>query len=378
MGRIIRHVSAAVIQIFDVGDYDEQIRRAAESLKQGGVVVLPTETVYGAAAILNHADGLSRLRRLPPAAEPKPLVIHLSRREDATGYLGPVGELPQRMMKKLWPGPVAMIFEVPAERRQEVAATVGVPASEIYDGSTITLRCPDHIVASDVLREAGRPIVIRKSAGGGNSSSAKVAEEWLGSIDLILDAGPTRYSKPSTIVKVSDDRYEIVRSGVYDQRIIEKLLRTTVLFVCSGNTCRSPMAEAIARSVLAQKLGVDEEDLEKKGVSVLSAGSFAMPGARATPAAVEALKEKGTDLSGHRSRPLSVELIHQADVIYTMGRSHGQAVMALVPSAADKVVPLSPDGDIDDPIGGDVSLYQSLAGQLKILIEQRLTERPVI
>ncbi len=102
-----------------------------------------------------------------------------------------------------------------------------------------------------------------------------------------------------------------------------------------------------------------------------------MPGARATPAAVEALKPLGADLSRHRSRSLTVELIHQADVIYTMGRAHAQTVAALVPSAADKVEPLDPKGEIEDPIGGDVALYQALAQRLGSLIERRLAERPL-
>jgi len=282
-----------------------------------------------------------------------------------------VSDLAQRMMKKLWPGPVAMMFDVSDDRREEVAQEVGVPVTELYEGQSITLRCPDHVVAADVIAQSGGPVVLRKSG----DSSARVAEEWLGKIDLILDAGPTRYSKPSTIVKVKDDSYEIVRAGIYDQRIIERLLRTTILFVCSGNTCRSPMAEALTRQILAKKLGIGEADLEKKGISVLSAGSFAMPGTKAAAPAIEALKPLGADLSRHRSRPLSVELIHQADVIYVMGKSHAQAVTALVPSAAEKVVMLDSDRDIDDPIGGDVGLYQALAGQLQSLIQQRLEER---
>jgi protein-tyrosine phosphatase len=174
---------------------------------------------------------------------------------------------------------------------------------------------------------------------------------------------------------VKDDGYEIVRAGVYDERIIERLLRTTILFVCSGNTCRSPMAEAIARRVIADEMHVPEGELEKKGINVLSAGAYAMPGARATPQAVEAVKPLGADLTRHRSQPLTVELIHQADMIFTMGRSHASAVTALVPSAIEKTATLDPRGDIDDPIGGELPLYQKLAGELKVLVANRLNEK---
>jgi protein-tyrosine-phosphatase len=135
------------------------------------------------------------------------------------------------------------------------------------------------------------------------------------------------------------------------------------------------MSEALAKQVLAEKLKVPEDKLESKGISVISAGSFAMPGSRATPAGVEALRQMGLDLTKHRSRPLSVELIHQADYIFTMGRGHVQAVTALVPSAAEKAFTLDPEGDIDDPIGGELALYQTLAVQLRNLIEKRLEEK---
>jgi protein-tyrosine-phosphatase len=181
----------------------------------------------------------------------------------------------------------------------------------------------------------------------------------------------------ATIVRVLDDRYEIVREGVFDHRIIERFMRTTVLFVCSGNTCRSPMSEAIARRRIADKLGVSPDELEKKGIVVLSAGSFALPGARATPQAVEALKDLGVDLSRHRSRPLTVELIHQADMIFPMSRAHAGAVASLVPSASEKTVTLNPNDDIDDPIGGELALYQALAKQLSQFIDQHVVPKVV-
>jgi protein-tyrosine phosphatase len=370
---------APIVHIFDVGDYESQIRRGADLLRTGGVVVLPTETVYGAAGLINRQSARDRLNSLRGDGAHQPFTVHVARRDDARQYIGDTNEFSERLVRKLWPGPVGLVFDVPAERRAQVAAALGVAESDLFEGGTITLRCPDHIVAADVIGSVEGPVamtVAGANAGGPSWTAERMAEDMEGKADLVFDAGPSRYLKPSTILKVKEASYEIVRQGVYDDRIIQRLLRTTILFVCSGNTCRSPMAEAITRRVLAEKLHITEPELEsKKGISVVSAGSYALPGARATPQAVEALKQLGTDLTHHRSRPLTVELIHQADVIFTMGRSHAAAVQALVPSASEKVATLDPAGDIDDPIGGDTTLYRDLAGQLQTLIEKRLQEK---
>ena len=94
---------------------------------------------------------------------------------------------------------------------------------------------------------------------------------------IVVDGGRCRYAKPSTIVRVAQGpggaaNLTVQREGVYDQRLIRKLMRWTMLLVCTGNTCRSPMAEALARQLLAKRLKVDENDLEAAGFTVMSVG----------------------------------------------------------------------------------------------------------
>jgi L-threonylcarbamoyladenylate synthase len=366
-------MQAQILQILDTPDYTQEIQRAGELLAAGKLLVLPTETVYGVAGVLTNPDTRATLSQLRGAKASKPMTIHVARPADAMEYLGTLTEFGQRAIRKLWPGPIGLVFEIPEATRKQTAKRLGVEQADLYDGSTLMVRCPDNAVFVDVVSQVKEPVVLT-AAGRPVQRIADLPEEILSQVEMVFDAGPTRFSRPSTLVRIKENSYEVVRVGVYDERIIDRLLRTTILFVCSGNTCRSPMAEALARKYLADRLSVTPDDLETKGINVISAGSYAMPGARAAAPAVEALQPMGADLSRHRSRPLSVELIHQADVIYTMSENHARAVISLVPAAADKVSNLDPDGDIEDPIGGDVSLYTEVAQKIQGLIEKRLAQ----
>ena len=143
-----------------------------------------------------------------------------------------------------------------------------------------------------------------------------------------------------------------------------------LLFVCSGNTCRSPMAEAIARR-LAEERGVD--------LSVASAGTGAADGNSASDGSLLVAMERGMDLSEHRSRLLDRHMVNEADVILAMGPSHVERVRALGGGAktflltdyASRGASLRP---IADPFGGDLAVYRETADELEREIA-RVVER---
>ncbi len=126
-----------------------------------------------------------------------------------------------------------------------------------------------------------------------------------------------------------------------------------ILFVCTGNTCRSAMAAAMLNDIAMKN------DLN---VLIDSAGVFAGIGEKATDEAIKAMAKRGIDLSGHRTKPLTDELINMADVILVMTSAHKQLIESMAKGKVFTLLEYAGDeGDIPDPYGGDEEEYEETA-----------------
>ncbi len=373
-----------VLNVTSEQNLRESVRKAGEVLRSGGLVALPTETVYGIAASADNSDAVARLRALKGQRSHGPFTVHIGRHSEAERFLNRTSGLERRLIARGWPGPLTLVFDVPDPGRSPImegrdAAFI----SRVYysdpagGGTTIGLRYPDCPVTCDTIIRS-ECVVVASSANRSGQPPPTDAEGVLAQLendlDLLLDSGPTKYGGASTIARVRDHRAEIIRQGVLEERTLRKLATTNILLVCTGNTCRSPMAAGLLKASLAEALGVEVSELENNGYRTLSAGTATVSGWSATPEAVAAMKEKGIDISDHRSTTLTRDMVEQAQVILTMTRGHRSAVLRLGAGSDEQCYLLSDGRDIEDPIGGDLAVYKSCRDQIEEGIGARLTE----
>jgi len=365
-----------VLTIDSDADHWNVIREAAYCMKNGGLVVFPTETVYGIGANALNPDALERLHQVKNRPPEKPFTVHIGARSAVHHFVPDLKGLAKRLTKKAWPGPLTLIFDVPnIADAPVIKETSPKHAPAIYHKGTIGIRCPDDQVAADLLTEAHIPVVAA-SANPAGIDAPVTADEVLanlaGKVDLVIDTGTTRYTKPSTIVQVNGDEYKILREGVFDERTIRRLAMVNFLLVCTGNTCRSPMAAGLLRHMLARKIGCKDHELGEFGYHVESAGTGAFSGAAASAPAIKAMKARNIDISGHDAQPIKLEQINRADYIFTMTAYHLDMVANM--SAPPKRARQIDDDDIEDPIGGNDEVYENCAKRLEKALHNRLEE----
>ena len=366
-----------VIDLRKADDPRDVVHRAVQMLAEGRAVAFPTETDYVIAASIRDAAAVERLVGLAPVRVGEPrLALALKSADEALDWAPRLSPIGQRIARRCWPGPVAilvaddhpdsLVHRLPDAARLAIVGT-----------GRLRLRVPGHPMLADCMRMLAGPVVLAEPGGDGGSvavTAEEIAARGGDQVALVIDDGRSRYAQPASTIEVDEHDFRIVHPGIVSQETLRRLSSLMVLFVCTGNTCRSPMAETIFKQLAAERLGCRPDELERVGIVVASAGIAAWGGGAASAGAVEAMRECGADLTGHESQPVTDTLVRQADIIWTMTASHRAAIIAQYPEAGGRTAVLSPDRvDVIDPIGGPVATYRTCAEQIRQHLIARLT-----
>jgi L-threonylcarbamoyladenylate synthase len=195
----------------------DTIQQAARILRDGGVAVFPTETVYGVGADIRNVDAARRVFGLKNRKPSQSLMAHCASSVQMFEYVAKVPEWAQPLINRFWPGPLAMIFR----------STDKVPSVVTGGGRTIGIRMVGHPVARDLLEELGAPIAGTSANRHGEPATSRFAAvnpSLLEQVDVALDAGLCGSDVPSTVLDVTSDPPRLVRLGAVSVQAIEAVI----------------------------------------------------------------------------------------------------------------------------------------------------------
>ena len=196
---------------------EDQITAAADILRQGGLVAIPTETVYGLGANALDETAVHKIFEAKGRPQDNPLIIHVPGPQWLPRYCEDVPPLAYTLARKFWPGPLTMIL-----KRKKV-----VPDATTAGLDTVGVRCPDHQVTLAIIREAGVPIAAPSANTSGRPSctcAADCLEDMEGKIDAVVDGGPCQVGVESTIVDLTCDPPRLLRPGGMPLEALEEVV----------------------------------------------------------------------------------------------------------------------------------------------------------
>jgi len=343
---IFQRKKGAIIKIESGTPDSFAVGAAKKALAENGVIAFPTDTVYGLGCRADLAKAVKVVYKLKGRNSGNPLILFLASANELGKFSRELPEYAGKLTESCWPGPLTLV----------VKASEQVKDWRLDKNGTIGLRNPAVPMLISIIKSLEAPLATTSANRSGEPecySAKQVMESLPGPVDLILDGGEIPRNSPSTVLDISSGKPVVLRKGAVSVRSLSKILampvklrKLKVTFVCTGNTCRSPMAEGYLRYILPE---------EWKGkVIVNSCGTAAMPGMPAMANSQQAAIKNGFDISLHRASSCTRDSIAQADLIIAMEEKHRKDIRILAPDCEAAL--LAPDG-VPDPIGGTLDDY---------------------
>ncbi len=195
----------------------DAIRQAAEVIRSGGIVVFPTETVYGLGANALDEYAVKKIFIAKGRPTDNPLIVHISDRAMLDSLVSRVTPSAEKLLNAFWPGPLTIVF--PKKEHVPLITTGGL--------ETIAVRMPDHQIAQDLIRLATCPIAAPSANISGKPSGTTfehVYEDFVGKVDVIIDGGETLHGLESTVVLCTEDEVIILRPGSITKDMLQQVL----------------------------------------------------------------------------------------------------------------------------------------------------------
>ena len=201
-------MKAKILNLKSPDTYRENIDIAAQALLSGKIVAFPTETVYGLGVCADNNAAIDNLYRVKQRPIDKKLSIMISTPDEVKKYVKHIPLIAEKLISAFWPGPLTIILE-------------------LDDNSTVGLRNPDNRVIRDLINAVEIPIASTSANISGGSpaiDAQQVISNFSDKIDVVLDGGPAEAGNPSTVVKIWDDTYKIIRHGVIGKERLSRCL----------------------------------------------------------------------------------------------------------------------------------------------------------